>query len=190
MSKVHVERSRGIRMLEPGPTVLVTSMFRSHPNVMTAAWLQPAGFDPPSVAIAIHPGRLTHEMVSKSEMFGISIPTMDLLRAVHLCGTVSGREQDKFQATGLTPVDPYEIEAPRIDECVAHLECGLLQRVSFTDHDLFIGELLMAEASDDAFTDRWISEHELGLVHHVAGEHYATLSGVYRVSLDEDEEGE
>lgn len=190
MNKVHLERNRGVRLLEPGPTVLVTSMFRSQPNVMTAAWLQPAGFDPPSVAIAIHPGRLTHEMVSKSEMFGISIPTMDLLKAVHQCGTISGQEQDKFQVSGLTPIDPYEIEAPRIDQCIAHLECGLLQRVSFTDHDLFVGEILLAEADENVFSDRWTSEEDVSLIHHIAGEHYASLSRIYRVSLDEDEDGE
>lgn len=187
MTKRLVDQTKGLRFLEPGPTVLVTSMFRSQPNVMTAAWLTPLGFDPPSIALAIHPGRLTHELVSKSEMFGVSIPTMDLLKAVHRCGLETGRDRDKFELTGLTPIDPYEIEAPRIDECIAHLECGVTQRLTFSDHDLFVAEILVAEADDDYFRNQWFAEEELGLIHHVAAEYYAGLSRSYAVSLEEEE---
>lgn len=187
MVKSAIELSKGLRLMEPGPLILVTSMFRSHPNVMTAAWASPLGFDPPMVTLAVHPGRLTHELVSKSEMFGISIPTMDIIRQIHQCGTVSGHEQDKFELTGLTPIDPLEIEAPRIHECVAHLECGVIQRVSAADHDLFIGQVLAAEADSDYFRGRWIAEQELPLVHHLAAEHYAGMTRSYAVNLDEEE---
>jgi flavin reductase (DIM6/NTAB) family NADH-FMN oxidoreductase RutF len=188
MSKTTIEPTSGLRLLEPGPVVLVTSLFRSHPNVMTAAWLSPLGFDPPLITLAIHPGRLTHELVSKSEMFGISIPTMDLIRAVHMCGLVSGHQIDKFESAGLTPIDPLEIEAPRIDECVAHLECGVIERVSLADHDLFIGQILAAEADTDYFRGRWIARDELPLVHHLAAEHYAGMTRSYAVDLSVDEE--
>jgi flavin reductase (DIM6/NTAB) family NADH-FMN oxidoreductase RutF len=189
MSKSTIDLASGLRLLEPGPVVLVTSMFRSHPNVMTAAWISPLGFDPPMITLAIHPGRLTHELVSKSEMFGISIPTMDLINAVHRCGLISGHDQDKFESAALTPVDPLVIEAPRIDECVAHLECGVLQRVSMADHDLFIGESLAAEADSDYFRGRWIATNELPLVHHIAAEHYAGMTRSYAVTLEDQEEG-
>jgi flavin reductase (DIM6/NTAB) family NADH-FMN oxidoreductase RutF len=188
MAKSRIDGVHGLRFLEPGPTVLVTSMFRSQPNVMTAAWLSPLGFDPPIIGLSIHPGRLTHELVTKSEMFGISVPTMDLLREVHQCGMASGRELDKFEMTGLTPIDPYEIEAPRIDECVAHLECGVIERLSVSDHDLFIGEILVAEADDRHFRDRWIADDEIALIHHVAAEYYAGLTRAYAISLDDEEE--
>jgi flavin reductase (DIM6/NTAB) family NADH-FMN oxidoreductase RutF len=188
MSKATIDLASGLRLLEPGPVVLVTSMFRSHPNVMTAAWISPLGFDPPMISLAIHPGRLTHELVSKSEMFGASIPTMDLLKAIHRCGLVSGHDQDKFESAALTPIDPLEIEAPRIDECVAHLECGVLQRVSMADHDLFIGEILAAEADRDYFRDRWFAANELPLVHHIAAEHYAGMTRSYAVTLEDQEE--
>lgn len=187
MGKVDLEISAGLRLLEPGSLVLVTSMFRGHPNVMTAAWVSPLGFDPPMITLAIHPGRLTHELVSKAETFGISIPTMDLIRDIHQCGTLSGHDQDKFEASGLTPIDPMEIDAPRIHECVAHLECGVLQRVTVADHDLFIGQILAATADTDYFRGRWIAEQELPLVHHLAAEHYAGMTRSYAVNLDDEE---
>jgi flavin reductase (DIM6/NTAB) family NADH-FMN oxidoreductase RutF len=188
MSKSELDLNVALRMLEPGPVVLVTSMFRSHPNVMTAAWISPLGFDPPMISVAIHPGRLTHELVSKSEMFGVNIPTMDLVRAVHRCGLVSGHAEDKFETTGLNPIDPLEIEAPRIYECVGHLECGVIQRVSMADHDLFIGQILAAEADSNYFRDRWHAEKELPLVHHIAAEHYAGMTRSYAVSLEDEDD--
>jgi flavin reductase (DIM6/NTAB) family NADH-FMN oxidoreductase RutF len=188
MTKKTIDLTSGLRLLEPGPVVLVTSMFRSHPNVMTAAWLSPLGFDPPLITLAIHPGRLTHELVSKSEMFGISIPTMDLIRAVHHCGMVSGQDIDKFEAAGLTAIDPLEIEAPRIHECVAHLECGVIQRITTADHDLFVGQILAAEADTDYFQGRWLSAEEIPLVHHIAAEHYSGMTRSYAVNLEDAEE--
>jgi flavin reductase (DIM6/NTAB) family NADH-FMN oxidoreductase RutF len=179
--------ARGLRLLEPGPVVFVTSMLRAHPNVMTAAWVSPLGFDPPLISLAVHPARLTHEFISKSETFGISIPTMDLSKAVHHCGMVSGNDIDKFEAAGLIPEDPEEIDAPRIQECVAHIECGVLQRVSLADHDLFIGQILNASADDDWFRDSWVADQDLPLVTHIAGNVYAGLTRGYSVSLDEDD---
>lgn len=188
MTLREIDVTRGLRLLEPGPVVLVTSMLRSHPNVMTAAWVSPLGFDPPMISLAVHPSRLTHEFISKSEMFGISIPTLDLSKAVHHCGMVSGNDVDKFEAADLTPDDPEEIEAPRIHECVAHIECGVLQRVSLADHDLFIGQILNASADDTLFGDSWIADQELPLVKHIAGNVYAGLTRGYGVNLDEEDE--
>jgi flavin reductase (DIM6/NTAB) family NADH-FMN oxidoreductase RutF len=188
MSKRVLDPGLGIRLLEPGPVVLVTSMYRSHPNVMTAAWISPLGFDPPTISIAIHPGRFTHQLISRSEMFGISVPTLDLIRAVHQCGLVSGQEQDKFELAQITPIDPHEIDAPRIHECVAHLECGVRQRISSADHDLFIAEILTAEADDQYFQNKWHAESDLPLVNHIAADTYAGLTRGYAVDLDADPE--
>ncbi len=185
-AKRPLDLAQAARLLEPGPLALVTSLFRSQHNVMTAAWLVPLGFDPPRVGVAIHPSRLTHEFVSRSEQFGLSIPTLDLLNAVHRCGLESGRDRDKFVSAGLTPMDAVEIEAPLVEECVAHIECGVVERLRLSDHDLFVGEVLAVSAAEELFTDRWQVE-EADLVHHVAGDEYAGLSKPYRARLEEEE---
>ena len=159
-----LETIMAARILEPGPVALLTSRYRSAENVMTAAWLMPASLDPAVIAVAIHPDRLTHEYAGRSEFFALNIPTADLLAAVHRCGIESGRDGDKFQRAGLTPIDALEIEAPLIEECVAHIECGVIERVSFGDHDLFIGEVLAVQAHDEAFNERWMVEVDAGQV--------------------------
>lgn len=176
------------RVLEPGPLVLVTTMHHRQHNVMTAGWLLPLGFEPARIALAIHPGRLTHEFITRSEAFGLSVPTLDLLNAVHRCGIESGRDRDKFVTAGLTPMDASQIEAPLVEECVAHLECGLVERLSFSDHDLFVGEVLAVSAVEGLFTDRWQLGDGSELLHHIAGDLYAGLSRPYQARLEEEEE--
>lgn len=183
-----IERQLATRLIQPGPVVLVTSLFRAQHNVMTAGWLMPVGHDPVMIGVAIHPGRLTHEFVSRSEAFGLSIPTIDLLNAVHRCGVESGRDRDKFESAGLTPLDAFEIDAPLVEECVAHIECGVVERLTFTDHDLFIGEVLAASAAEELFTDRWRIQDGSELLHHIAADEYAALGRIYRARLSDDEE--
>lgn len=177
------------RLLQPGPLALITSRFRSADNVMTAAWMMPASLDPPLLALAIHPGRLTHEYVSKSEYFAVNIPNADLLSAVHACGMLTGRAGDKFAAAGLTPVDAMQLELPLIGECVAHIECGVVNRAAFGDHDLFIAQPLSVVALDEAFNERWLVEADAGhILHHLRADYYASLSRPYQATLAEDEE--
>jgi flavin reductase (DIM6/NTAB) family NADH-FMN oxidoreductase RutF len=176
------------RLLEPGPVMLLTSLLRGQPNVMTLAWSMPVGFDPPRIAVAIHPGRLSHAFVTRSETFGLSVPIMDNLRAVHRCGMESGRDRDKWESAGLTPMDPVEIDAPHVEEAVAHLECGVVDRLSLADHDLFIADVIAAQADDALFGDRWRLDAELPLVLHLAAEYYASLTQGYRAVLEDDEE--
>lgn len=190
MPKRPLERYLAPRLLQPGPLALVTSLFRSQHNVMTAGWLMPIGTNPVLVGLAIHPDRLTHELVSRSELFGLSIPTIELLNAVHRCGLESGRDHDKFESAQLTPMEASEIDVPLVGECIAHIECGVVERLSFTDHDLFVGEVLAASAIDELFTDRWRIQDGAELLHHVAGDEYVSLSRIYRARSPDDEEEE
>jgi flavin reductase (DIM6/NTAB) family NADH-FMN oxidoreductase RutF len=183
-----LELSDATRLLEPGPLALLTSRFRSADNVMTVAWLMPVSLDPPRLAVAVHPGRLTHEYVSKSEFFALNIPTAELLVQTHQCGLVSGQAGDKFIATGLSAVDAQVLELPLVGECVAHIECGLVGRASFGDHDLFIGEALAVTALDDAFDGRWLIESDAGRVlHHLRADYYAALSRPYQARATDEE---
>jgi flavin reductase (DIM6/NTAB) family NADH-FMN oxidoreductase RutF len=172
-------------MLAPGPVTLISTMYRNQPNIMTAGWLLPLSLEPTFVGVAVEPTRLTHEFITKTEQFAINIPTVDLLSAVHLCGMTSGREGDKFEAAGLMPTEASEIETPLVDECVGHIECGVIDRVTFGDHDLFIGRVLAVSAVDEAFNQTWQVDIDAGqLLHHLGGDRYAGLSKAYRATFE------
>jgi flavin reductase (DIM6/NTAB) family NADH-FMN oxidoreductase RutF len=184
-----VETRDALRMLAPGPVTLVTTIYRDQPNVMTAGWHLPLSLDPTLIGVAIQPSRLTHEFITRTESFAINIPNVDLMSAVHACGMVSGREKDKFAESGLTPADAAEIDAPLIEQCVGHIECGVIDRFALGDHDLFVGRILAVHAVEEAFNGFWDVEVDAGrLLHHLGADRYAGLGRSYRVTPP-DEEG-
>src|SRR3954471_14746881 len=123
-----------LRMIAPGPVALVSSMSRGPPNVMTAAWLRAQSLNPPLISIAIHPDRLTHELVTNSEELILNFPVYEMMTAVHRAGIESGRSGDKFAALGLEPVDAESLDTPRVDGCAGYIECQIEDRVSAGDH--------------------------------------------------------
>ena len=187
MTKRALEVRQAHRLLSPGPVTLLSSQYRGQPNIMTVAWAAPVSLDPPLVGVAIQPTRLTHEFVSKSEQFALNVPRIDLLGPVHQCGMISGRDGDKFEAAGLTPAVAVEIDPPLVEECVGHLECGVVERIRLGDHDFFIGQVLALSAEEVAFDDAWRADEEGGqTLHHLGGNLYASLAKGYRAQIGAD----
>jgi flavin reductase (DIM6/NTAB) family NADH-FMN oxidoreductase RutF len=188
-TKIYRQSRDALRMLAPGPAALVTTMYHDQPNIMTAAWMQPLSLSPLLISIAVQPSRLTYEFMTKTDVFAINIPTVDLLSAVHLCGMISGNEKDKFEATGLTPELGVATEAPLIAECVAHIECEVRDRVSIGDHDLFVALPLRVTADDEAFDGIWKVDDDAGrILHHLGADRYAGLGKAYQATVPEDNE--
>lgn len=181
MAKVEVAVSRAHRLLGPGPVALLTSQYRGQVNVMAASLTRLVSLDPPLVGVSIHPSRLTHEFVSRAEAFVLNLPHLEQLGAVHRCGLLSGRDGDKFVAVGLTPAPATVVEAPLVAECLAHLECGVVDRARFGDHDCFVAQVLTARAEEEAFDGLWRAGEEAGqLLHHLGENCYAALGNRYR----------
>jgi flavin reductase (DIM6/NTAB) family NADH-FMN oxidoreductase RutF len=133
----------------PNPVVLVTSQgLESKPNIITIAWTGVVNSRPPMIGIAIQPIRYSHGLIRQSGEFGVNIPHSDLLRAIDYCGFVSGKDADKFAATGLTPLSARKIRAPLIKECPVNLECVLRHFITLGMHDLFIGEIVNIQVDE------------------------------------------
>ncbi len=129
--------------LYPNRVVLVTSVDKSgKPNIITLAWTSILSANPFMVGISIASGRYSHKLISESKEFVINLPSYELARQCMLCGTKSGRNTDKFKEAGLTPVKSEKVNAPRIAECYAWLECKLANSVETGDHTFFIGEVV------------------------------------------------
>lgn len=177
--KQPVPLGRVHRLLAPGPVLLVTATLRGRADVTTAAWTLPLSGEPPLVGVAFSPRTLIHDFIRRSEEFTLNVPHADLLGPVQYCGTVSGTDADKWAATGLHATTARQVEAPWVEECVAHLECGLVDRITVGDHDLFVGQVLSAWADDAVFVERWLPEVAAArLLHHLGGTRYGVLTQV------------
>jgi flavin reductase (DIM6/NTAB) family NADH-FMN oxidoreductase RutF len=92
------------RLINHGPTVLVTSVSGERRNIMAAAWSMPVKFTPPRIAVVIDKTTFTRELVAESGMFGICVPGAGLVDLTYAVGTSSGRTTGKFAAYGISPI--------------------------------------------------------------------------------------
>jgi flavin reductase (DIM6/NTAB) family NADH-FMN oxidoreductase RutF len=170
------------RMLNPGLVALVTSHMKGQPNIMAAAWLTPMSFDPPIVGMCVSPRCYTHEFIVKSEQFVLNIPSIELMKQVHYCGHVSGRDVDKFKQTGLTPTDPIALQTPLIEECIGHIECGVINAYEVGDHTLFVAEVVAVQAEKEAFEERWLLKvKEATPLHHLSGRFFSYMEKPFEI---------
>jgi len=111
---------------------------------MTQSWHTMIEFEPPLVACVVSNRNFTFNTLKATKECVINIPTVELAENVVACGNSSGRETDKFQTYGLTPVAASRVRAPLIAECYANLECRVVDTREVNRYCLFILEVLKA----------------------------------------------
>jgi len=135
--------------LFPTPAVLVTCKEAGRrANIITLAWAGVVASEPPIIQISIRPGRYSHDIILKSREFVVNIPDRKLLKAVDLCGTISGRKVDKFKEAGLTKAKASQVAAPLIAECPVNLECKVEGNLRFGTHTHILGEIVAIQCED------------------------------------------
>lgn len=176
-----VELSKAYRLLNHGPTVLVSSNFEKIENVMAAAWVCVLDFMPPKITVVIDSETKSRELIEKSGYFGIQIPTIKQAELTTKVGTVSyndDSEKLKKAAAELFYFDDYSV--PFVAGCSGWLMCKVIPEPHNQEtYDLFIGEVIAAWADNRVFKDgRWHFENadpSLRSIHHVAGGHYYAI---------------
>lgn len=141
--------------LYPVPVVLVTCTDSSgKSNIITIAWAGVACSDPPTIGIAIRPGRYSHGIIKQGGEFVVNVPSMDILKETDGCGVVSGRDVDKFEKFGLTQVPSAKVKPPLIKECPVNIECRVKNVVSLGAHDLFLGEVVAVHVEGEILDEK------------------------------------
>lgn len=176
-TRTAVPLDRAYRLLNHGPTVLVSSANGGPANVMAAAWNMPLDFSPPKVALVIDRNTFTRGLVEASGEFTLSVPCRAQFELTNQIGGCSGRDVDKAATlTGLNYAPASKVAAPLVEGCVAWLECQLLREPHTEQtYDLFLGLVVAAWADARVFSDgRWhFEDHDdLRTLHHVAGGFY------------------
>lgn len=171
-----LEPSKAYRLLNHGPTVLISSAHNGQRNIMAAAWVCALDFDPPKITAVIDKNTYTRELIEAEGTFAINIPCVAQIDLVTALGSSSGRDlvgTDKFSQHNLTTFDAQKINAPLLAGCVAWLECKIIPEPhNQNTYDLFIAEVVAAQADERVFSDgRWdfTNHDDLRTIHHVAG---------------------
>ena len=133
--------SKAFTLMEPGPVVLVTTHDGQKANIMTISWTMVLDFTP---VFAITTGEWNHSFAAlrTNKECVIAIPTVDMLDKVVGIGTCSGTDTDKFAKFKLTPVQGKVVGPPLIKECLANIECKVIDIVK--RHNIVVLEAIAA----------------------------------------------
>ena len=155
------------RMREDG-LLLVTSGLDGKPNVMTIGWgTMGSIWWRPIFLVLVRPSRYSYTRLEDAGDFTVNVPPRELAEAVAHCGTVSGRDHDKFLERRLTKIPSRHVRPPIIEECVVHYECRTLHRNDLVPntltqavqeefyaqgdyHRVYFGEIVAVYADEDA----------------------------------------
>ena len=110
--------------------VLLTAKADDQVNSMTISWgMLGIEWGRPVFVTFLREHRFTKELIDKNGEFTVNIPYgQDAKDILNFCGTKSGRDVDKFQELGLTPVEAEKISVPAIRELPLTLECKVVYK--------------------------------------------------------------
>lgn len=175
------------RLINHGPTVLVTTAHGAARNVMAAAWSMPVEFTPPRIAIVVDKKTYTHELMIASGGFGICIPGTALASLTYAVGSESGRRVNKFAQYGLRFRAGPVLGIPLLEEgCAAWLECRLIREPHTEDaYDTCFAEVVAAAADERVFHQgHWRFDDDntnLQTIHHLGGGNFVRSGGMFHV---------
>jgi len=143
-----MKKSLGAKtVLLPTPVWVIGSYdTEGKPNVMTAAWVGICCSRPPCVAVSLRKATYTYGNIVKRKAFTVNIPPERFAKETAFWGIVSGRDTDKFKATGLTPVQSVLVDAPYVKEFPLVVECRLLHTLELGLHTMFVAEIMDVKA--------------------------------------------
>jgi flavin reductase (DIM6/NTAB) family NADH-FMN oxidoreductase RutF len=126
------------------------------------------------VSIAVKPGRHSHAIIAKLREFVVNVPSVSQARAVDWCGVVSGRDQDKFAGSGLTPASALKVRCPIVGECPLNIECRVRRSLDLGSHTLFLAEVVAVQVTRALVDARGrLRLEQAGLMAFAHGHYYA-----------------
>jgi len=172
-----MKRSLGAKTIVGATSVWVVGTYdrAGKPNMMTAAWGGVCCSDPPCVAVSLRKATYSYGSIEEQKAFTVNIPSAEYVRETDYVGIASGRNKDKWRATGLTPVRGDLVNAPYVAEFPLVLECKLLHVIELGLHTQFVGEILDVKAEESIFGEQGTLDIEK-----VDPFFYVPGSGVYR----------
>ncbi len=154
--------SKVYQLIEPGPVVLLTTASKGRANVMTMSWHMMVEFEPPLIACVVSGNDYSFAALRASGECVIAIPARKLAPKVVQVGNASGRDIDKFEAFGLTPLPASIVKPPLIAECFANLECKVSDKRLVGAYNLFILEVVAAWRDPAQKKPKTIHHHGYG----------------------------
>ncbi len=168
-----VEIEKFYRLVNHGPTALISAKADGIENVMSASWVCALDFAPKAkMMIVLDKIAYTRELVEKSGYFAVQIPVATQAELVLDLGESLKDVPTKLDNIPLFYQEGFDL--PLVEGCAAWIICKLISEPhNHEEHDLFIGEVVGAWADDRIFEDgHWKFDEasdDLKTLHYIAG---------------------
>jgi flavin reductase (DIM6/NTAB) family NADH-FMN oxidoreductase RutF len=155
-----VKKSFGAKpLVHPMPVWIVGTYDQDgKPNAMTVAYGGICCSQPPCVTVSLRKATYSYGSIMFRKAYTINVPSQAQAAEADYFGTATGRTENKFAATGMTPVKSDLVDAPYIAEVPLVLECRVIHTFEVGSHTQFIGEIMDVKAEEsvigaDGFPD-------------------------------------
>jgi len=101
----------------------------------------------PMFVVLVYHSRYTYECIEATGDFTVNVPSPGMAEAVEFCGTVSGRDHDKFAECGFTVGQSQTVTSPYIDECKLVYECNVVYPTDVV-RDNFLSQIELSPGDD------------------------------------------
>ncbi len=118
-------------------------------NLITLEWFMRTSINPPMLAISIGHTRYSYECLQNTKSFNLCYPSTEMIEAVKICGSKSGRDIDKLKEINEPYFPGRYRKVPILKNAVANFECELVSQVRSGDHTIFVGEVKYAWLGDE-----------------------------------------
>lgn len=127
----------------PIPAVIVTcGNTPENWNMLTIAWTGTICSDPAMCYISVRPERASYPLIVENMEYTINLTTERMTFATDWVGVRSGRDNDKWKKTGLTPLPGEKVMSPTIKESPLSIECRVKEIIKLGTHDMFISDVI------------------------------------------------
>lgn len=130
-------------------------------NVMSASWYGIVNSKPLKVSVSVRPATHSYHNIVRDGVYTVNIPNESLASFVAFVGHHSGRDMNKFEVTGFTPVKAEYVNAPYVDEFPVVLECKVTEFHDLGSHRMFIGEVIDTKVNENILNKRGQVDSEL-----------------------------
>ena len=160
--------------MAPLPPALITCGTMEKPNVMTAAWTGIINTRPPITYVSIRPERYSYGLIKETGEVVINLTTEGLVRAADFCGVRSGKDMNKFEKCGITPIPSTAVAAPTLAESPLSIECKVFEVMELGSHHMFLLDVV-AVTADEKLMDKngRLCLEKSGLAAYAHGEYFA-----------------
>jgi flavin reductase (DIM6/NTAB) family NADH-FMN oxidoreductase RutF/rubredoxin len=128
---------------------VITSHFEGKLNGQIANTVVQITSEPATVIVSLNKLNLTHELVTKSRVFGISILSEEApMQFIGQFGFKSGRDTNKFE--GVTYKTGVTSSPIVLDYTTSYIECEVMNSMDAGTHTIFLGRIVDADYVSEA----------------------------------------